>query len=194
VSSPQAPRAVGRLAGLRRPVIPVLVLAGVFDWLSGNPIHSILLFGVAAALVREEWLGRAPAVARPVPLPPVGASIMIALLYAILIGEFGRYSWPATLAVLAPATTGLLLGWGGPLVERPAPDPPQGRGGVAWTAVFVSLGLWELAALLLQPSLTTDSYAHPTISVLTDPILASHLGRSVALFLWLGLGWFLVTS
>jgi len=53
-------------------------------------------------------------------------------------------------------------------------------------------GLWELTQLLLQPTLTTDSYAHPTISVLTDPVLASHVGRSILLFVWLAVGWFLV--
>jgi hypothetical protein len=63
---------------------------------------------------------------------------------------------------------------------------------VAWILVFVALGLWELTNLLLQPSLTTDSQAHPTLSVLTDPVLGSHLGRSIGLALWLGLGWFLV--
>ena len=65
---------------------------------------------------------------------------------------------------------------------------------MAWAAVFVTLGLWELTQLLLQPTLTTDSYAHPTISVLSDPVLATHPGRSIALFVWLALGWFLVTA
>jgi hypothetical protein len=54
------------------------------------------------------------------------------------------------------------------------------------------LGLWELTQLLLQPSLTTDSWRHPTISVLSDPILASHPGRTIGLILWLLFGWFLL--
>ena len=45
-------------------------------------------------------------------------------------------------------------------------------GAIAWVSAFVGLALWELAALLLQPSLTTDSQVHPTISVLTDPTMA----------------------
>jgi hypothetical protein len=65
-------------------------------------------------------------------------------------------------------------------------------GTVSWVAVFLALALWELAALLLQPSLTTPSAAHPTISTLTDPVLASHLGRSITLSLWLVLGWLLL--
>jgi hypothetical protein len=58
--------------------------------------------------------------------------------------------------------------------------------------VFVALGLWELTQLLLQPSLTTDSQAHPTLSVLTDPVLGTHPGRSIALFAWAAFGWFLL--
>jgi hypothetical protein len=63
---------------------------------------------------------------------------------------------------------------------------------VAWLAIFVGLSLWELINLLLQPSFTTDSYAHPTLSVLSDPFLASPVGRAIGLFLWLVLGWYLV--
>ena len=39
------------------------------------------------------------------------------------------------------------------------------------------------------PSLTTDSYAHPTLSVMSDPALATHPGRTIALFVWLAIGW-----
>jgi hypothetical protein len=44
----------------------------------------------------------------------------------------------------------------------------------------------------LQPSITTDSYAHPTISTLTDPVLAASPGRSLVLAAWLAFGWYLV--
>ena len=65
-------------------------------------------------------------------------------------------------------------------------------GTLVWAVVLVFGCLWELAALLLQPSITTDSYAHPTISTLTDPVLASSPGRSLVLAAWLALGWYLV--
>ena len=64
-------------------------------------------------------------------------------------------------------------------------------GTLAWVAVLVVGCLWELGALLQQPSLTTDSYAHPTISTLTDPVLATSPGRAVVLLAWLALGWYL---
>src|SRR5262249_61231291 len=97
-----------------------------------------------------------------------------------------------TVAVLAPAAMPLAFARPGSVRAGPEPEKVGPVGLVAWTSVFLALALWELTSLLLQPTLTTDSYAHPTISVMTDPILASHLGRSVALVAWAALGWFLV--
>ncbi len=42
-------------------------------------------------------------------------------------------------------------------------------------------GLWELWSLLQQPSLTVTSSAHPTISALADPVLATPPGRAIIL-------------
>jgi hypothetical protein len=195
-----APRATGarRSLLLRDPVAPILALAAIFDAISGNPIHSILLFGAAAALVRESVIaGREPRAEQApliLPVPPAWIVVMTALLYAVLIGEFGRYSWPATVGVTAVAAVGILLAWRGPLHPLHAPPEIHRGGGIAWAAVFVTLGLWELTQLLLQPSLTTDSWAHPTISVLSDPLLGGDIGRTIVLLVWLAVGWFLVTA
>jgi uncharacterized membrane protein YhhN len=177
-----------------RLVVIILILAGIFDWLSGNPIHSTLLFGAAAALVFD-------AVARRVPVTgnrraktsgaPVLAMLVSALAFAILVGGFHRYSWPATIAIVVPGAVALAMAWRGS-IRHTELGPLKLGGVVAWVSLFISLGLFELANLLLQPSLTTDSYIHPTLSVLTDPVLASHLGRSIVLSLWLAFGWFLL--
>jgi hypothetical protein len=76
--------------------------------------------------------------------------------------------------------------------RRTPPERVSRVGAIAWTTVFVSFALWELTALLLQPSLTTDSYAHPTISVLMDSVLATSFGRSLFLLVWLAVGWALL--
>jgi hypothetical protein len=123
-----------------------------------------------------------------------GSGLLIAagLGYAVFVGGFARYSWPATTAVIIPGAAALVVSWRGPLRQDSGSARLDPLGILAWAAVFVALSLWELTSLLLQPSFTTDSYAHPTISVLTDPVLASHPGRTVALVLWLAFGWFLL--
>ncbi len=148
--------------------------------------------------------GADPAGSHPGVVEPTGAArtvanlrlspvmVMGGLAYAVLVGGFARYSWPATIAVVVPAAAGVAVSWQQPARADTDADRVDAGGAVVWASVFVALALWELAALLLQPSLTTESYAHPTISFLMDPVLASHLGRSIALCLWLASGWYLV--
>jgi hypothetical protein len=205
------------LGAFRDPVIVIFLLAGTFDLLSGDRlIDGAILLAVALALgwdaarcppaeravaevadAGEDSL-RPPLDEVPVPVPSSRGravpwrSPMVVLggvVYAVLVAGFVRYSLPATLAVWAPAAVGVAVAWRRPVADGTDPAPVPAAGAVAWAVVFVALALWELAALLLQPSLTTTSWAHPTISVLLDPILASHLGRAIVLSLWLGSGW-----
>lgn len=143
--------------------------------------------------------------APPGPAPPVRAPAggprrllaAVALLaggalYAWLAGTFIRYSWPATVAVTALGAIVVLIGWRGPLLYRPARDGLPVVGTALWVVILVLGCLWELVSLLRQPSLATTSYAHPTISAVTDPVLASSGGRSAVLAAWLAIGWYLV--
>jgi hypothetical protein len=79
-------------------------------------------------------------------------------------------------------------------VRKPSAEvaPIQAGGAAAWAALLVALALWELGTWLLQPTLTTGSPAHLTISILLDPLLGSQPDRSVGFAAWLGLGWLLV--
>ena len=113
-------------------------------------------------------------------------------VYAAVVGSFSRYSWPATAGIIGLGTIVVVIGWHGPLRDRPAGGRLPVAGTLAWVAVLVAGCLWELGALLQQPSLTTDSYSHPTVSTLTDPVLANSPGRAVVLLGWLALGWYLV--
>ncbi|MGN6175137.1 MAG: hypothetical protein ACTHPS_19640 [Streptosporangiaceae bacterium] len=113
-------------------------------------------------------------------------------LYALVVSSFSRYSWPATVPVVGLGVAVIVAGWRGPRHSRPAPARLPTAGLALWGLVLVAGCLWELSSLLQQPTLTTSSYAHPTISTLTDPALSTWAGRSIVLAGWLGLGWFLV--
>jgi hypothetical protein len=199
-------------SGLRRiasavhePVILIMIAAGVADLLSGGPLsHTVFL--VAGAFVIGWDRGRvrpqAPttavvareggdliALARSV---PAWLGIAVAAVYAAVVGGFARFTWPISVAVLVPGALAVIAVW-----RDPSPRPPRPKidrlGLLAWAAVFVALGLWELTQLLLQPALTINSVAHPTISVLLDPLLNQHrVDRSIGIFLWLAFGWYLV--
>lgn len=114
-----------------------------------------------------------------------------ALAYVAVVGSFKRYSWPATLSVAALGCLMVAIGWQGPLRQRARLTGQALRRAWLWAVVLVAGGLWELSSLVQQPHLTTDSYAHPTISALTDPLLTTHPGRSLALGVWLLIGVFL---
>lgn len=194
-------------AGIREPVIVCLLVAALFDTLSGNPLHSIVLAGTAVALAvtRARERVRLGAAASPVGNwgdPPNGlarmrsglgrSSIPLLLLPAIgfglVIGYFDRYSLVASLAVAVVGATAIALAWHGPLRDEPL-EEAETSGKLLWVLLFAAVGGWELTNLFLQPSLSVDSWAHPTISVLADPVLGSRIWRSFFLLAWLRVGW-----
>jgi lysylphosphatidylglycerol synthetase-like protein (DUF2156 family) len=194
------------LAGLRAPVVWILLAIAFFTSISGKPVDGVLMLIVAVGLawdagrraLRPREAGEAAAPARA-PARPGGRRrfAVIALMaagvaYAGVVGSFSRYSWPATAGIIGLGAIVVLIGWHGPVRARPDGERPPVAGTLAWLAVLVAGCLWELSALLQQPSLTTDSYAHPTISTLTDPLLATFPGRSVLLLAWVALGWSVV--
>jgi hypothetical protein len=148
--------------------------------------------GAATGAPPAPIVGGPPARARRRRPTLLAAGLAGGALYAVVVGSFSRYSWPATVAVAGLGAAVVAVGWRGPRHTRSAPPRPPAVGLALWGAVFVAACLWELWSLLEQPNLATSSYAHPTISTLTDPVLSTWAGRSVVLAAWLGLGWFLV--
>jgi hypothetical protein len=197
--------ALGHRAGVapvlrvfRDPVVLILTVAGIVDVATGDPaMHGIALVAVASILIRDGLsrsarssgaAGAERATTRPSPrfrFTPV--VVAVGVLYAVLVGWFGRFSWPLTIGVAVPGVLAVAAAWRATIAgPEPAPLDPVGK--AAWLAVFLSLAAWEVQALLLQPSLTTPSWAHPTMSTLMDPVLAGHLGRSITMILWLAVG------
>jgi hypothetical protein len=108
------------------------------------------------------------------------------------VGSYIRFSWPATIFVVGLGAVVVAIGWHGPVHSRTDPGPLPRTGSALWFGVLLVGGLWEIWNLSHQPSLDTDSFTHPTISALSDPLLASHPGRSLILGVWLLLGWYVV--
>jgi hypothetical protein len=205
-----AGRALAALAGLREPVVWILLAIAFFTAISGKPVDGVLMLLVAVGLAwdagrRALHHSDIPGAARAAGVAEAPARrwsgrrrVILAgalaggAVYAGVVGSFSRYSWPVTACIIVLGTVVVLIGWHGPVRARPAGGRLPVAGTLAWVVVLVAGCLWELGALLLQPSITTDSYAHPTISTLTDPVLATFPGRAVVLFAWLAFGWYLV--
>jgi hypothetical protein len=201
------------LSGFRQPVVAVLLLIALCTAISGKPLDGALMAAVASLLVFDSARTRLtdagpelastargdgqPSSARPISgrhsRTWAGLAVITACgLYAVFVGSFSRYSWPATVAVVAVGCLVVGIGWQGPLRQRAALTGTAQRRSWLWGVIVVVGGSWELSSLLQQPHLTTDSYAHPTISALTDPLLGGHPGRSLVLAGWLFVGWLLV--
>jgi hypothetical protein len=218
------------LAGLREPIVVVLLLIAFFTWISGKPLDGLLMLVVGLSLAwdtgRRARQGHPPEpLAAHAGQPEFGTAAVLddtdgatlaarsdapsaaarrrhrllvlgwlagGALYAVLVGSFSRYSWPATVPVAALGAAVVVAGWRGPHRARPAPAKLPAIGLALWGVVLVAGCLWELSSLMQQPSLAISSYAHPTISTLTDPVLSTWAGRSIFLAAWLGLGWFVV--
>lgn len=202
VNAPRARSRAARAASLD-PLFWVLVLAGFFDGISDNWLHALVLLGAAAAVWWDTWYrasGRLTASSRPLltaggpSRPSMVAIALLGVAFSVVVGGFERYTWPPTLAVLMVAVVVLVIGWRGPLRAAPVPAAIGARSVWLWSSLLVVAGVWELTALLAQPSLQEGSLAHPTVSFVMDTVLAGHVGRSVTLAAWLALGWFLLAD
>jgi hypothetical protein len=200
--------------GLVHPVVLTFLVAAYFSYVTGDTVRAGYLLLVGLALAWDRARGRVP---RDPPAGQAGPAIpdqaafsqesadrrralmqrwlILAVLagvaYSLAVGSLQRYSWPATVAVNIPAAAGVLVAWWVSADSAGKPARLRPGGVVPWALVRVGAAVWELTALYLQPSLSTDSYAHPTLSVLANPVLASAGGRAAVLLAWLALGWYL---
>jgi hypothetical protein len=178
------------------PVVGILILAGLFDGMAGNPIHALVLIGAALGLVMvAPRAGTAPAeavaAARNSARPWWRFALPVAVAFGAVAGGFERYRWPMTFAIIVPGVTGIVIAsrarW------RRAPNQPVDRIGVSlWVAGLVGLGVFELINFVLQPNRLIGSESHPTLSTLFDEVILGHPAQSAALVIWLLVGWWLV--
>jgi hypothetical protein len=178
------------LSVLRDPVAWILVIAGIVEMISGGTAARGAVLFAAAGLILADRVR----LSRGRPVSPVAARMLQQVLaprwWPLLLVAVGvavallrEHTLPLTLIV---GSIGIaLVGWAwltGPGSDTATPSP--GRSLWWWGGLFLVLGLWELTALLGQPTLAVYSSDHPTISFLVEPIIATFPGRAVAIGLW----------
>jgi hypothetical protein len=190
---------------LRDPVAWILVIAGIVELLSGGTAaRGAILFAGAALIMADRirlvvararartgsgFPGRALTATRPRFSPaPLQAALEsrrwmgVTLVAALAAALLGVHTLPLT------AVTGFVgivaVGWAWLTQPEDTTVQVSSRGLLIWGGVLLVLGLWELRALLGQPTLAESSYNSPTISYLLDPFFATYAGRVVGLGLW----------
>jgi hypothetical protein len=118
--------------------------------------------------------------ARPLILVPVFA--LISLVGAL----FPSFSVGANLLVLAAGGTLFWLGLSARLPRRGSPRRLSSQA-AWWLVPALTLALLELVNFGFG-----STYAHPTLSLLADPMLEDYPARAVAYFGWLMAYWALV--
>ncbi|HEX6499483.1 MAG TPA: hypothetical protein VF054_10680 [Micromonosporaceae bacterium] len=116
---------------------------------------------------------------RPAVLVPVFAVL------ALVGGFFPSFSIEANLYMIALGGVFAWLGLSGRVPRRP--PAPVGRGAAWWLVPALLLAGVELVDFLLG---STD--AHPTLSLLADPVLDRYVARAAGYFGWLTVFWGLV--
>ncbi len=197
---------------LLHPVVLIFDTAALFSYLSGDTVRAayFLLVGVALATDRATRRREAGSVPRARQRPPtagfaaetagyrrtathrlLAVTVAVGAAYALVVGTFQRYSIPATVFVTALCAVAILAAWRTSATSETEPLRLDPAGVAAWVFIALGMSALELTSLYLQPTLMTDSYAHPTLSYLANTLLASWPGRSAVIFAWLAFGWFL---
>ena len=111
----------------------------------------------------------------------------VALLFALLISDARSLTLPASLLVLGG---GLGIWWAGryaPPALMVSAEPVSAASVTVWAVLFVGFALWELSAFLIG-----NNDAHPTFSMLADPVLSFGPTRALCGLGWLACGWYLL--
>lgn len=105
---------------------------------------------------------------------------------SLLGGLFPSFSLTANLYVLFLGAVLLAAGMSSRMQRRTAPDE-LGAGIAWWLLPVLVFAIVEVANFLLG-----STHAHPTLSILLDPLLDGYLLRSLGYFGWLTVFWGLV--
>ncbi len=120
---------------------------------------------------------------------PAGTVICVlaAVVFSVVAGNLTPLTWPATVAVLVSGGLATWLGVYRPPPRLRAPEYVSARGAAAWGGVLVAFAVWELYAFFRG-----STPQHPTLSILSVPLLAPASHRVIGYLLWLAAGLWVV--
>jgi hypothetical protein len=100
--------------------------------------------------------------------------------YAWIASGFQPFTRPSLIAIVGGGIVAIVAGAQLRLgvAPREAASPP--RGAWSWAVLAAATSAWELQSFLQHPR-----HDHPTLSSLTNILLASHPARALALVAWL---------
>jgi hypothetical protein len=168
----------------------IIIIAGLFHFGRGAEVDGFVFVTIGVALVvaslRDRCIPSLRARRERLGAQWILVGVLLCLVYGLVVGGWALASAPVVLAVAVPGPLILPLAW------RVGPPRTEDRPGPAkwlWAGVLVLVCLWELTSFLAQPDPRTDSYDHPTLSAILNPVFASSgTARAVALIVWLGVG------
>lgn len=129
---------------------------------------------LAAEAGQQAWV-------RPAVIVPVF------VLVSVIGGFFPSFSPAANVYVLLVGGALFWLGMSGRALGPPRPATPLGRGVLWWLVPLAVLVVAELVNFALG-----STPAHPTLSLLADPLLDHYLPRALGYYGWLVAYWGLV--
>lgn len=104
----------------------------------------------------------------------------VGLGYSLIAGSFARLTVPAEIATLLPGAALVWYALRPTTAHFPAAAPFTGRNAMAWAAVGVAFGIWELYA-----AARGSTHAHPTLSILMRPLIDPPPARAAGYVAWL---------
>ena len=187
---------------LREPAIPIILVAGLVHIARRNAADIAIFFGTAGIILADRrWnrcstAGLSPRRSMSSGLP-IRAAVVGCLGYAGVLAFFPRDGWVSLVGLAIPgvvALTAILSQPDSPLSRGAEPLDAPASGWRWWPALGVAGCLWELTSFFQQPNSQTDSFRHPTLSSVLDPVLADPLPRALATWCWLLVGGWLVRN
>jgi hypothetical protein len=169
------------------PAVVAILLATVAHVARRNVSDIVLFLGIAGVIAADRVGAFRESSRLDLPVPRTRVLLAVAFGYGLLVLPLVRGGALLRLVLAAPGVVALLVLLRGRAGARPA--PPPGRGWAVWPALLVFGCLFELANFLAQPDGTTPNHAHPVLSDIVEPWLASGPARAVFCAAWLFIGW-----